>query len=37
MALDGGYWKEGPARHKDALDEAVISKTLATYKKHGYT
>ena len=26
MALDGGYWKDALARHKDAPDEAIHPK-----------
>ena len=37
MALDGGYWKDALARHKDAPDEAFIRKTLETYRKLGFT
>lgn len=37
MALDGGYWKDALARHKDAPDEAFIRKTLETYKTLGFT
>ena len=37
MALDGGYWKDALARHKDAPDEAFIRRTLETYKTLGFT
>ena len=37
MALDGGYWKDALARHKEAPDEQFIRKTLETYKKLGFT
>ena len=37
MALDGGYWKDALARHKEAPDEAFIRKTLETYKRLGFT
>lgn len=37
MALDGGYWKDALARHKEKPDEAFIRKTLETYKKLGFT
>ena len=37
MALDGGYWKDALARHKEAPDEQFIRKTLETYKSLGFT
>ncbi len=37
MALDGGYWKDALARHKEAPDEQFIRKTLETYKRLGFT
>ena len=37
MALDGGYWKDALARHKDAPDECFIRKTLERYQKQGFT
>lgn len=37
MALDGGYWKDSLARHKEAPDEQFIRKTLETYKSLGFT
>ena len=37
MALDGGYWKDALARHKEAPDEQFIQKTLETYKSLGFT
>ena len=32
MALDGGYWKDALARHKEAPDEAFIRKTLEQFE-----
>lgn len=37
MALDGGYWKDALAKHKDAPDESFIRKTLKAYQKLGFT
>ena len=37
MALDGGYWKDALARHKETPDEQFIRKTLETYKRLGFT
>lgn len=37
MALDGGYWKDALAKHKDAPDEGFIRKTLEAYQKQGFT
>ena len=32
MALDGGYWKDALARHKEAPDEQFIRKTLEQFE-----
>ena len=37
MVLDGVNWRESIARHKAALQEALIRKTLAQYQALGYT
>ena len=37
MALDGGYWRDALARHRDAPDEAFIRKTLEAYRALGFT
>ncbi|MCF0141816.1 MAG: Xaa-Pro dipeptidase, partial [Parasporobacterium sp.] len=35
MALDGGYWKDAFARHKEAPDETWIRGVLSAYKDRG--
>lgn len=37
MVLDGEYWKDAIARHSVMPDESFIRKTLARYRKLGYT
>lgn len=37
MILDGVYWKDAIARHKEAPQEALICDTLKEYQRLGYT
>ena len=37
MILDGVWWKDAIARHRDKPDEAYIRNILAQYREQGYT
>ena len=37
MVLDGVYWKDAIARHKDAPQEALIRQTLERYRTLGFS